>query len=314
MSVAPVSSETIPEGMSEGKSGTLPAFIEAKLPIMAPIVKEPNITKSCSLAKDNVGQCESEEIPDSNIDTEHSNKDIATSLIDGVLKNTLDSNVNKSQDIMKLEVSTSLNTASRSCKNDITNVETNSAVKTCILECYDDEQIKVDNEIIDLPSKTECVNPSPSTNKCSDSIEAIEKLPALKDSYSTTDTESEQFSMILQKPDKMQNTIISEEIKSNGTKSCDEVYKNLQITGQLNKDQDEDFPCPLRPLSPQSQLRDLCKRGDADHLEDFLAEICDSEEVQSSIHNQTDGIKKIQCTLKIDKSKVRRTYDWYGVI
>ena len=88
----------------------------------------------------------------------------------------------------------------------------------------------------------------------------------------------------------------------------------MRISGQLDNDQDEDFPCSLRPLSPQSQLRDLCKRGDAGHLEEFLVEICDSQEVQSSIHSQTEGTKKIQCTMKIDKAKVGMSYDWYAVI
>ena len=306
MSVAPVSSETLPEGMSEDNSTTLPAFIETKLPIMAQMVKESNVIQTCSFANDNVEDCESKKALASNNPADHLNKNIATSLIDGALNNTLGSNVNKSEDGMELEVTTS-NIDSRISKNDITSVETNATVKTCILECYDDEKIKIDNEIVDLPSKTESANRF-STNKYSDSIQTMQKLPALKDSYSTTDTGSEQFSMILLKPDIKEDTIISEDIKRNGTKSCDEAYIDVQITGQLNNDPGEDFPCPLRPLSPQSQLRDLCKRGDADHLEEFLAEICDSGEIESSVHTRGDGIEKIQCTTKIDKSKVRMCY------
>ena len=97
MSVAPVSSETLPEGMSEDNSSTLPAFIETKLPIMAQMVKESNVIQTCSFTNDNVGDCESKKALASNNPADHLNKNIATSLIDGALKNTLGSNVNKSE-------------------------------------------------------------------------------------------------------------------------------------------------------------------------------------------------------------------------
>ena len=212
------------------------------------------------------------------------------------------------QDGIELDATNSSINVSRSFDREFISAETNASIKTCILECYDDEQIKEGNEIIDLPSKPECINHLTSSKKISDSIQNIQGVPVLGESCNSKGTESEHFSMILQKPHKIEDTIISAEIEHNGTKSCNEGYIDMQITDDIKDEQDEDFPSPLRPLSPQSQLRDLCKRGDADHLEEFLADICDSKDVQDYTDSQTEDNKKNQCTKKIDKSKVSKKF------
>ena len=94
-----------------------------------------------------------------------------------------------------------------------------------------------------------------------------------------------------------------DENNCNSTNNLNEEFIDVEVSGELNCD-DEYFSCPFRPMSPQSQLRDLCKRGDADQLDKFLAEMCDSDNNDCAI-NESDSQNELKCTKLIDKSKVR---------
>ena len=119
MSIVPATSETIPEGVSDGMSGTVPAFIEVKRPIIPPTAKEQNIIRNSNLPNDNVRECDSKESPASSNHTEHLGKETCTSLNRGDIKDDLVSIVNHTKENIELEVPTSSYNVSGSCKDDI---------------------------------------------------------------------------------------------------------------------------------------------------------------------------------------------------
>ena len=94
-----------------------------------------------------------------------------------------------------------------------------------------------------------------------------------------------------------------EENTCNSTNNLNEAC-DVEESGQLRCEEDEYFSCPFRPMSPQSQLRDLCKRGDADQLDKFLDEMCDSEDNGNCVINKSDSQNEMKCARFIDKSKV----------
>ena len=124
--------------------------------------------------------------------------------------------------------------------------------------------------------------------------------------------ESNQFHILLdhsvQNPTAMNSNIASSDIKN-----ISECYEEVETIGQLYEYEDEDFPSPPRPISPQSQLRDLCKRGDAEQLEKFLNKLSDTED-HENLPETTEKFQKVKCTKKIDKDKVCIQYSLAGVV
>ena len=116
--------------------------------------------------------------------------------------------------------------------------------------------------------------------------------------------EKASFTNILPQVNENHNVVINED-NCNSTNNHNGGYVDVEISGLSNCDEDEYFTCPLRPMSPQSQLRDLCKRGDADQLEKFLADMCNLEDTTNCNINEDDTQNRLTCTKSIDKSKVK---------
>ena len=125
--------------------------------------------------------------------------------------------------------------------------------------------------------------------------------------------EKASFTNILPQVNENHNVVIHED-NCNSTNNHNRGYVDVEISGLSNCDEDEFFTCPLRPMSPQSQLRDLCKRGDADQLEKFLADMCNLEDTTNCNTNEDDTQNRLTCTKSIDKSKVMISTNYNGKI
>ena len=167
------------------------------------------------------------------------------------------------------------------------NNETNELIITCDKENVKDDSTKIldthiDNGQHSIDSTKSEINPlinEPTNSKFEES--AIELSKEVHDEHKSLATENSCNST------------------NNLNEACDD-----EESGRLRCDEDEYFSCPFRPMSPQSQLRDLCKRGDADQLDKFLDEMCDSEDNGNCVINKSDSQNELKCTKFIDKSKV----------
>ena len=167
------------------------------------------------------------------------------------------------------------------------NNETNESIITCDNENIIDDSTRIINTHID--------NGQHSTESAKSEINSLINEP--------TNSKFEESAIELSKEIHDEHKSIANENSCNSTNNLDEAC-DVEESGRLRCDEDEYFSCPLRPMSPQSQLRDLCKRGDADQLDKFLDEMCDSEDNGNCVINKSDSQNELKCTRFIDKSKV----------
>ena len=99
----------------------------------------------------------------------------------------------------------------------------------------------------------------------------------------------------------------SEPSSTNGSNSYEESKSDIEGSRivDLEDYEDESFLNPPKPDSPQSQLRDLCKRGDPVQLENFLQEMCVEEIEQQEDKDLEDQTVQIR---RVDKLKVSRKF------
>ena len=167
------------------------------------------------------------------------------------------------------------------------NSETNELKITCDNENIKDDSTRISDAHID--------NSKHSTDSTKSEINPLINEPI--------NSKFEESAIELSKEVHDEHKSFAHENTCSSTNNLNEAC-DVEESGQLRCDEDEYFSCPFRPMSPQSQLRDLCKRGDADQLDKFLDEMCDSEDNGNCVINKSDSQNELKCTKFIDKSKV----------
>ena len=298
MSVAEVSPEKfVPDGKDKENQSEIPANNEEK--DHPPLVEEVNLKQSLVPDQDYVRESESNLIHVTNSST-NSAQEILTNLNNDSLKNIRVNNGDENQEKIDIEISTSSDFVKEKCKPTPTCSEGNENLDLDVLESCSVSKSEA-NQIISFKNKRENSDSQLSNENITDAVQIIPRVTDLKESPDLQSRKCDECISILEEPSKPHNIIISEDIEIHSTKDND-----AYLDEPLSKEEYEDveFPSPLRPLSPQSQLRDLCKRGDADQLEIFLSEMCAPEQAPDDVNSSNGGIVKIHFTKKINKSKV----------
>ena len=272
MSIVPVSSEIIiPERMNSVNT----AFIDGTLPV-DPSLDE-GTKKDHETLTDKNTECKSKDALNSY--DQLPDQEIATSENDTLVKNN----------------ETPLDNQMNSCNESSISQESNSKAYS--------ETLQATNITSKLNTEEEksFLNTCIDNRECSIDITQNEGVTSVvKESINSQDLQSANLP-----PDvcEEQDENINED-KNDSTNILNDTSIDIEISSQLHCDEDEYFPCPFRPMSPQSQLRDLCKRGDAEQLEKFLADMCESEDNENHNVKVSDTQNRQQFSKCIDKSKV----------
>ena len=306
MSIAPVSLETtIPQKAGTETSSVIAARFDAK-PTLPSQSENENDRKSNDPIMDNEENKEVKVIRSGSDNAIDSSVAVLTTVQDGICKKEQISHKNHNNDVnledtcvtYHSEEETENHNDNFNCSKTTTDLSEDSEEEANV-----EKDVEQHSPIIHVQNKYKCSYGLISNDHNNVSIQNNASIPKVKESTDFKNVDVEKISILQTQPDEG-GDILCDEISS--TNSCNENHvvkktNNDLCEADLN---DEYFLNPPRPQSPQSQLRDLCKRGDAVLLEKFLEGICDEEEVQQPIDNQNSGIHRINSIRKIDKSKV----------
>lgn len=306
MSIAPVCLETtIPQKAGTETTSVIAARVDAKPTLPSPSENE-NDRKSNDPIMDNEENNEVKVISSGSDNAIDSSVVVSTAVQDGIFKKEPISHKNHNNDV-NLDDTDATYHSEEETENHNDNFNCSKTTPDLPEDSEEEADVEKDIEqhspIIHVQNKYKCSDGLISNDHNNVSIQNNASIPKVKESTDLKNVDVEKISILQTHPDE-RGDILCDEIRS--TNSCNENHVVQKTTDDLCEDDlnDECFLNPPRPQSPQSQLRDLCKRGDAVLLEKFLEGICDEEEVQQPIDNQNSGIHRIYSIRKIDKSKV----------